>query len=558
MCQCVDCFSGYGIWSPQNAAGGGLQDPSNHSRISFIFAQQRLGDAFIPVLPPTQASDCLDVSQITDKRKRIASCARAPNAHSRALSQQANFTSLEDSGKYAFRISAFNLQLAHPPQVEAVLFGMDNCSGVSRRSICLSPLEASTQPRKYAQQTLLVVRGKGEGLMSRNITEYVVTGQGITGERRIELQQEVPEGRDMPDSSSVIAIISFGGLHYGTVAAPRQSDSDFMPDRHVHISQSHWAQYYQGQRSLGAFQDMFFRLDSGRGRGIVRRISFVDEVLSTIHLDPPLPAEIQTAAGDRFEILQYRVFTAELGDESGEGHIQLHGGPLAPQRLSAVQTFSSSALFQWQQPSVCDTKAGVVAFCEATEAYLEAKMTHNSADFVVQGSWENFHVVIGVQAHPAIGRGLFTGLEPLSSFLVRVRVRHEHVISFGDNSNVYQMKLTDNPPASVASIGLLTDLGSSDSMVLTWTIPGTLDFNTPPYVTKFMVRCMPEQILALVPEQTSMMLCLSTPLPGVCVCVHVCVCVCVCVFVIVLHPKGSHRRRRCANGRRSFGTEWPH
>jgi hypothetical protein len=78
------------------------------------------------------------------------------------------------------------------------------------------------------------------------------------------------------------------------------------------------------------------------------------------------------------------------------------------------------------------------------------------------------------------------------------------VIEFGNNSNAFLMKLTDNPPATQATIGLLTDLGSSDSMVLTWTIPGTLDFDTPPYVT---------QVLCLKPYSACFMCALAILLP---------------------------------------------
>ena len=239
--------------------------------------------------------------------------------------------------------------------------------------------------------------------------------------------------------------------------------------------------------NLAQLIDKWLRIDSGPGRGTVRRIIAVTPVNNTLHVDPPIPADRVPEAGDRFEILEYQSISRDLAGDDGSG-VQLHGPPSAPSELSAVQTFSGSALFEWQQPTRCETKAGVVAYCDASEAYLEAKMTHNSGDFLVQGSWGDFYLVVGVNPYPEVGRGLFTSLAPLASFRVRVRVRHKHVIAFGDNSNSYNMKLTDNPPASTATIGLLTDLGSSDSMVLTWTIPGTLDFDTPPYVTKFMVR----------------------------------------------------------------------
>jgi hypothetical protein len=126
-----------------------------------------------------------------------------------------------------------------------------------------------------------------------------------------------------------------------------------------------------------------------------------------------------------------------------------------------------------------------------------SKITHNAGDFLVGGEWGsnkvgglvfdkfNFGLVVAVEPYPVTGKALFSTMAPLASYLVRVRARHKHAIEFGFNFNVYSLRLTGNPPANVATLGLLTDLGRSDSIELTWTIPGTLDFDTPPYITHF-------------------------------------------------------------------------
>jgi len=431
-----------------------------------------------------QPSDCLDVSQIEGNRKPIPSCANAPNAASKALSQQANFTSLEDSAKYTFRILAHNLQLSDPPRIRTLAYAA-SCEEPSRRAVCLSPLEAevSLEQSAYVGMSLLIVSGRGSGYYSRNISEYVVSGSVNSGERRVELQEDIPGNIALPDASSVVAIFSLGEYRYGMINPPRAAWLEYIPGRHIDVKPSG----RPGEATLAPLIDKWLRVDSGRGRGVVRRIISVNEINSTLHVDPPIPTNLLPEAGDTFEILEYQSVTRDLAGDDGSG-VQLHGPPTAPSELTAVQTFSGSALFHWQQPRVCDTKPGVLALCDATEAYLEAKTTHNSGDFLVQGAWGDHRLVVGVNPHPELGRGLFTNLAPLASFRVRVRVRHHHVIDFGGNSNTYNLKLTDNPPASTATVGLLTDLGSSDSMVLTWTIPGTLDFDTPPYVTNFMVR----------------------------------------------------------------------
>ena len=447
--------------------------------------------------PPVQTSNCLDVSQIKDNKRAIPSCEHAPNAHSKALSQQANFTSLEDSAKYTFRIRSFSLQLAQPPKIVKVLFGA-RCSSQSRLTVCLSPFEASSQAGAYAGLSLLVVSGRAAGCFIRNISSYRVSGSGIAGERELVLRQAIPDERPTPDQTSVVALVDLGEVIFGTIQQPRPGWSEYLQGRDVTVSREG-----SGAAPLAALIDKFVRIDSGNGRGLVRRVVSVFETEDTLRLDPPFALEYAPSVGDLYEILEYLSVFSDLGDGTGAG-IQLHGPPMAPKRMSAVQTFSGSALFDWQQPSTCDTKAGVVALCDVAEAYLEAKMTHNSGDFLVQGSWGDYHLVVGVHPYPREGKGLFTGLAPLASFQVRVRVRHKHVIEFGNNSNAFLMKLTDNPPATQATIGLLTDLGSSDSMVLTWTIPGTLDFDTPPYVT---------QVLCLKPYTVCFMCALAILLP---------------------------------------------
>ena len=445
--------------------------------------------------PPVQNSNCLDVSQIKDNKRAITSCEQAPNAHSKALSQQANLTSLEDSAKYTFRIRSFSLQLAQPPKIVKVLFAT-RCSSQSRLSVCLSPFEASSQAGAYAGLSLLVVSGRAAGCFSRSISSYRVSGSGISGERELVLRQAIPDISPTPDQTSVVALVDLGEVIFGTIQQPRAGWSEYVPGRDVTVSREG-----SGAAPLAALIDKFVRIDSGNGRGLVRRVVSVFETEDTLRLDAPL--EYAPSVGDLYEILEFLSVFSDLGDGTGAG-IQLHGPPVAPKRLSAVQTFSGSALFDWQQPSTCDTKAGVVAPCDVSEAYLEAKMTHNSGDFLVQGSWGDYLLVVGVLPYPNLGKGLFTGLAPLASFQVRVRVRHKHVIEFGNNSNAFLMKLTDNPPATQATIGLLTDLGSSDSMALTWTIPGTLDFDTPPYVT---------QVLCLKPYAVCFMCSLAILLP---------------------------------------------
>ena len=422
------------------------------------------------------------MSQIKDNKRPIPSCAGAPNAHSKGLSQQANFTSLQDSAKYTFRIRSYNLQLVRPPNIVALLFAA-RCTTPSRLKVCLSPFEASSQAGAYDGLSLLVVSGRAAGFFSRNMTSYQVIGSGIAGQRELVLREAMPATAHVPDETSVVALIDLGELLLGRIQQPRAGWSEYAQDRDVTVSRQG-----SGAAPLASLIDKFMRIDSGSARGLVRRIVSVFETENALRLDPPFAQELAPAVGDLYEILEYRSALADLADGTGAG-IQLHGPPMEPQRLSAVQTFSGSALLDWQQPSICDTKPDVVAPCDVAEAYLEAKMTHNSGDFLVQGTWGDYHLVVPVLAAPNLGLGLFTGLAPLASFQVRVRVRHKHVIDFGGNSNSFLMKLTDNPPATQATVGLLTDLGSSDSMVLTWTIPGTLDFDTPPYVTQ--VTCRP-------------------------------------------------------------------
>ena len=477
----ADTDDGYHGFSVNKGAGGGLRDPANHSEISFIFYQQKEGGSYIEVTPPTQLSNCLDVSQILNNSRPISSCAEAPTHESKERSQQANFTSLEDSEKYKFRIRSYNLQLLNPPRVVGLFFAA-TCSTPSSLAVCLSPFEASSEQGRYQGLAFLVVSGKGVGFYSRNISQYFVSGAGITGERSLELSEPVPAGTQPPDESSVVALISLGEVRFGVIAEARVAWSGFVFGSHIDVSRKG-----AGAAPLGSLIGKFLRIQSGKGRGIVNRIVSVNEVNNTLHVLPAIPPQYQPVAGDLYEVIEYHSSVTDLTAPGGGG-IQLHGAPMEPLRLSAVQTFSGSALFDWVQPTKCDTKAGVEAECDAAEAYLEAKMTHNSGDFVVLGAWGDFKLVVGVEPFPAAGKGLFTGLAPLASFQVRVRVRSRYVVDFGKNSNSFLMKLTDNPPASLATIGLLTDLGSSDSMVLTWTIPGTLDFDTPPYVTQFMVR----------------------------------------------------------------------
>jgi hypothetical protein len=352
----------------------------------------------------------------------------------------------------------------------------------------LSPLEASGQAGAYEGLSLLVVSGKAAGYFSRNITGYMISGAGFEGKRELLLREAMPVDRDAPDESSVVALIALGQVRYGFIASLDVEQNGY----HLRVSPLAF-------ESVISLIGKFLRIDSGKGRGVVRQIVGVNQANNTLYIHPAIPAQYEPLAGDMYEILEYKSFVTDLGDKKGGG-IQLHGKPMEPKRLSAVATFSASALFEWLQPTLCDTKAGVIAACDVSEAFLEAKMTHNSGDFLVGGEWGsnkvgglvfdkfNFGLVVAVEPYPGTGKALFSTMAPLASYLVRVRVRHKHVIEFGFNSNVYSLKLTDNPPANVATLGLLTDLGRSDSMELTWTIPGTLDFDTPPYITHFKFR----------------------------------------------------------------------
>ena len=165
--------AGYGALSASNGAGGGLQDPANHSTISFVFERRQEGGNWeeVPSLV-SQPSDCLDVSQVAGGRQELPACAGAP-APAKQLARQANFTALRDSARYAIRITAFNLALQHPPHVVAVVYAAA-CSSPLRTRICLSALEASGVPGAYTGLALLVVRGSGAGFMTRNISDYLV------------------------------------------------------------------------------------------------------------------------------------------------------------------------------------------------------------------------------------------------------------------------------------------------------------------------------------------------------------------------------------------------
>ncbi|MGB1602289.1 MAG: hypothetical protein ACPIOQ_56695, partial [Promethearchaeia archaeon] len=148
--------TGYGALSATNGAGGGLQDPANHSTISFVFERRQEGGHWeeVPSLV-SQPSDCLDVSQVAGGRQELPACAGAP-APAKQLARQANFTALRDSARYAIRITAFNLALQRPPHVVAVVYAAA-CSSPLRTRICLSALEASGVPGAYAGLALLVV-----------------------------------------------------------------------------------------------------------------------------------------------------------------------------------------------------------------------------------------------------------------------------------------------------------------------------------------------------------------------------------------------------------------
>ena len=308
-------------------------------------------------------------------------------------------------------------------------------------------------------------------------------------ERELVLGDPLPQSVSMPDASSVVALLDLGASQHATLARDPYTAHQEAASAALRLDGAATPGLLATGGGLSDFSGAgFLRLTSGRSRGEVRRIRRSWDN-GTLELDGPLA--LNATAGDGYEIL---LFTSHSTQPDGAGGsqeaewIQLHGPPLAPGQLTAVQTYSSSARLEWQQPTLCETRAGVTALCDASEVYLDAKMTHNSADFVVSGAWGDVAHVVAVNPAPAPGTALFAGLDPLSSFQVRARVRHRHVIAFGANSPVLLVKLTDNPPASTATLGLLTDLGSSDSMLLTWTIPGTLDFDTPPYVTKFMVK----------------------------------------------------------------------
>ena len=68
-----DGDSGYGLFSQTHGAGGGLRDPANHSRISFLYYLKREGAGFAEVAPAVQVSMKKSrLSHVNDQKSPIS------------------------------------------------------------------------------------------------------------------------------------------------------------------------------------------------------------------------------------------------------------------------------------------------------------------------------------------------------------------------------------------------------------------------------------------------------------------------------------------------------
>ncbi|EKX40006.1 hypothetical protein GUITHDRAFT_113999 [Guillardia theta CCMP2712] len=418
-------------WSYREA--GGLLDPQNHSQTLFSFSSLLLqaGSSWQPAA--------------ADRRKSIATADRGTWRSDQVVLEQ-----LTDSGQLDLQVSASTIASSLPISVLGI-FSVAQCPAKVNvtSSLCLSS-SASAVHGAYAGLSLLVVRGDAMGFYDPFVLSY--DGQ----ERRLLLSRSPLSSSS---SSNWVAIISIGSLPSSSLQTV--------------VSVSGAVLHLSSVSSLTA--GLFLRLASGKGRGEVRKVTSVSQAASSVTLSSSF--DVSPELGDRFEVLNYSTRAALLLN------VQLHGPPLAPVRLSSSKIFSASILLQWTELGQCQTKTGSVS-CNITSALLQARETHSSRDFYVNAPWPSIEKNVSISVP---GQALFTGLDPLSSYEVRVATRAAGVLELGAVSQPFAFKLTDIPPDERATIGDLTDSSSSSSVTLSWTIPGTLNPLAPPYVSKFKI-----------------------------------------------------------------------